>query len=212
MQHVSIQLVATPVFYLIPVLPMLSARLSIILQSVLVPQATWEIHKQNANCHLYQFLLVANLMMSVLWTKPVTTPIVLILAIVELTANVMLSITNRCVMLQQDILETLKLNVKNWNAKLILTVELTRSAIKTNVLIPVCWTTLVQSMPFVQLQTMRPDVPAHQDLLAIPTNFVKESNVLSIGIATLRKLVFKTNVWILVLLTMSARPLPSVGL
>ena len=52
MQHVSIQLVATPVFYLIPVLPMLSARLSIILQSVLVLQATWEIHKLSANYHV----------------------------------------------------------------------------------------------------------------------------------------------------------------
>ena len=52
MQHVSIQLVATPVFYLIPVLPMLSARLSIILQSVLVLQATWETHKLSANYHV----------------------------------------------------------------------------------------------------------------------------------------------------------------
>ena len=51
MQHVSIQLVATPVFYLIPVLPMLSARLFIILQSVLVLQATWETHKLSANYH-----------------------------------------------------------------------------------------------------------------------------------------------------------------
>ena len=52
MQHVSIQLVATPVFYLIPVLPMLSARLSITLQSVLALQATWETHKLSANYHV----------------------------------------------------------------------------------------------------------------------------------------------------------------
>jgi hypothetical protein len=118
MQHVSIQLVATPVFYLIPVLPMLSARLFIILQSVLVLQATWETHKLSANYHhLCQYLWVVNQMMNVLWTRLVITHVVLIPAIVGLIASVMSSTTNPCAMLQQDFLETPKLNDKNVSDK-----------------------------------------------------------------------------------------------
>jgi hypothetical protein len=137
MQHVSIQLVATPVSYLIPVLPMLSARLSIILQSVLVLQATWETHKLSANYHLCQYLWVVNPMTNVLWTRLVITHVVLILVIVGLIASAMSSTTNPCAMLQQDSLETPKLNVKNLNVKSTQTAEQIKCAIKTNVLIPV---------------------------------------------------------------------------
>jgi hypothetical protein len=137
MQHVSIQLVATPVFYLIPVLPMLSARLSIILQSVLVLQATWETHKLSANYHLCQYLWVVNQMMNVLWIRLVITLVVLIPAIAGLIACAVSSTTNPCAMPQQDFLEIPKLNVKNLNVKLIQTAEQIKCAIKTNVLIPV---------------------------------------------------------------------------
>ena len=67
MQHVSIQLVATPVFYLIPVLPMLSARLFIILQSVLVLQATWETHKLSANYHHVRIIVRLKFIFSNDW-------------------------------------------------------------------------------------------------------------------------------------------------
>ena len=52
-------------------------------------------------------------MMNVLWTKLVITHVVLIPAIVGLIASAMSSTTNPCAMLQQDSLETPKLNVKN---------------------------------------------------------------------------------------------------
>jgi hypothetical protein len=86
---------------------------------------------------LCQYLWVVNPMTNVLWTRLVITHVVLILVIVGLIASAMSSTTNPCAMLQQDSLETPKLNVKNLNVKSTQTAEQIKCAIKTNVLIPV---------------------------------------------------------------------------
>ena len=67
-------------------------------------------------------------------------------------------------------------------------------------------------MQSAQLTIMQPDANVLKDLLAIPMNFVKKLNVMSTEIVTLPRPVFKTNVWILVLLLPSVHLLPPVGL
>lgn len=153
----STQHVATLVLCLILVHPMLSAKLFIILQSVLAQQATLEILKLSANYHLNQLPLVANLMMNAHWTRLVIILFVSTLAIVESMLNVTSSTTNHCVIVLQDTQETQRLSVKNWSVKLTQTAELTKYVTKTSASIPASWTILAQSMPFATQPTMLQD-------------------------------------------------------